>query len=803
MDQRTENRIENRLNIGFALAIGGLILIGIFLRQSVQNVGTIGARNVELHQIVLQLNQLISNVVDAETGQRGYLLTGQEEYLTPYTLAVKMIPQQIENLRGMLKSQPDQIQNLDRVQDLVAKKLLELTHTIELRNQKGFKAALAVVTTNAGHNLMVEVRSIIEQMNRVQWEKVAQQNQQMEIILHSSTLTIFFGSSVAVLLVGFFLLLLKKNQSQRMRAQKSLHQTNDSLNEQKTLLTKIIEIQKSIVTAELTPEKMMDFVVQRSMELTQADGGVIEIVEGEELVYAYVAGSAIPLLNMRMKREGSFSGSTLDQNKSLRCDDSDTDLRVNREACRTANLRSMIAVPLRDGKKTIGVLKTYSHQPNHFNDQTFKSLELITGTLISALGQAMEFNQKSLAIAALEKAQSELTVSRDQAEEATKAKSMFLANMSHEFRTPLNGILGMTGLLLDTPLKNEQKEFADAIKYSGESLLYLINDVLDFSKIEAGRLQFEQVDFDLISTIQDIKTSFSFSVRNKDLKLEINIAPGFPTYVKGDPGRLRQILNNLISNAIKFTEHGTVEVNLSCLKQTESDIELYFEIKDSGIGISQEVINHLFTEFSQADASTTRRYGGTGLGLSICKGLVEQMSGRIGVESTIGSGSRFWFSIHLLPVVKEAHQDISSEPATLTPLINKPWRILVAEDNQVNQVIAVKMLGKLGLRADVVANGKEALDALQNRPYDLILMDCQMPEMDGYEATGQIRRGNILLNNKIPIIAMTANAMKGDRERCLAAGMNDHISKPVSLKKLDDILRKWISVIESQQKKVS
>ena len=521
-----------------------------------------------------------------------------------------------------------------------------------------------------------------------------------------------------------------------------------------------------------------------------------------------------------------------------------------------------------------------------------------------------------------------LALARDSALHAAEVRSQFLANMSHEIRTPLNAIIGMSGLLAETELGDDQRELAQTVRTSADALLTIINDILDFSKIEAGKLLIEQVDFEIHNTIESVIDLFSETAQSKGIDIGVLFDHNIPDILRGDAGRIRQVLTNLVGNAVKFTSAGEVIVHTNEIRSDSKTVHVRFAVTDTGIGMSEEVINRLFRAFSQADASTTREYGGTGLGLAISKQLVELMDGTIGVDSAPGKGSTFWFALPLLRaerddaseridlrglrimVVDDNHthrrllrhnleawklegeevasgvqalarlreaagaghpypvalidmfmpemdglmlaRTIKSDPeiahthlimvtsmadridsaivrdagfeASLTKpvkqsalfdaIVNaiagrqqvkrfehpKPRgpvvmrtdvRILVAEDNAVNQKLAIRQLKRIGISADPVSNGLEAVEALTRIPYDLVLMDCQMPEMDGFEATRRIREqeGH---RKHTPIVALTANALQGDRERCLDAGMDDYLAKPVSESDLAHVLEKWL-----------
>ncbi|MDR1110330.1 MAG: PAS domain-containing protein [Deltaproteobacteria bacterium] len=419
-----------------------------------------------------------------------------------------------------------------------------------------------------------------------------------------------------------------------------------------------------------------------------------------------------------------------------------------------------------------------------------------SGVAQRMIGGHFDFDDKKkleLEFFLMQQHERELKLARDLAEESTRAKSEFLANMSHEIRTPMNAIIGLTHLVLETELTAQQTDYIGRTQVAAENLLRIINDILDFSKIEAGKLEMEETEFHLGDVLNSMVDILSVKAQEKGLEFSLDLGRMVPCVLLGDPIRLGQILSNLVSNSIKFTSEGQVRVTVGVDERTDSEARLHFEVTDTGIGMTPEQRAGLFTPFTQADTSTTRKYGGTGLGLTISKRLVEMMGGQIWCLSEIGRGSTFGFTARFKLSQQDAGQARAPRKRAagkemLSPIAGA--RILLTEDNEVNQLVASRILNNAGFRVDIAKNGLEAVQMVQDQKYDLVLMDIQMPEMDGLTAARTIRA--LPGQDVLPIVAMTAHAMSGDRELSLAAGMNDHVSKPINISELFTALLKWI-----------
>lgn len=410
----------------------------------------------------------------------------------------------------------------------------------------------------------------------------------------------------------------------------------------------------------------------------------------------------------------------------------------------------------------------------------------------SELKQHREHLEEQVAArtAELRRVNEELRRAKEAAEEASRLKSQFLANMSHDLRTPMNGVIGMTALALSTELNDEQRDYLTTVQNAAESLLCLLNDILDFSKIEAGKLTLEAIPFDLREVVEQTIKSLHVEAARKELALNWRVDPEIPARLVGDPVRFRQILTNLVSNAVKFTERGRVDVAVELEAASGGEFTVRVAVRDTGIGIPPDKLETIFQPFTQADGSTTRRFGGTGLGLSISSRLAELMGGRIWVESEVGKGSTFWVTLCFAAAPADG-ASFSEAPAEAGRSAPRSLRILVAEDNPINQKVVAKMLERDGHRVIVASDGRQALELAAREPFDLILMDVQMPGLSGLEVTRRIREQESAGGDHVPIIALTASAMKGDRERCLEAGMDDYLTKPISPAALREAIARY------------
>jgi two-component system sensor histidine kinase/response regulator len=1009
-------RLERGVLVGFGLALGVLIVIGIVSFLNVANFAATASQITRTREALEKIGKVKSAITEAEAAVRGYVITGGDDYLTLYQTALQSLDSDLDQLKPMADESAGR-QRMDALSDWVGKRVARLALVIEARKHNGFEAAVALVKTNQGIVYMNHIRAILDEMEDEQRLALLRLSDEARSRARNTSLALLVGGVFSFALLCVVFTFLNREISVRKRTESKLRERTtlqkailDSANftiistdPDGTILTFNAGAQRQLgykaeeVVGRVTPTLIHDAdeIKRRADELSRELGEPVapgfeafvakaRLAVADENEWSYVRkdGSRFPvLLSVTALRDNQKNitgflgvGSDISARKAaeelsarltsileatsdfvgIMTADGLT-LYINQAGRRMLNLgpdedisgltiyhffpkasepfiveiirqvvaegrwHGEVALLVRNGRRILLSVVALAHKTQ-------------AGTVeyLSAIGR--DISERKIM-------EAELKQARNEAMESVRLKSEFLANMSHEIRTPMNAIIGMTGLLLDTMLNDEQCDYAETVRASADALLTIINDILDFSKIEAGKLKFEVKGFDLCQVVEGAVELLVEPAQSKGLELFSLIYHDVPTTLLGDAGRLRQVLVNLLSNAVKFTERGEIIVRVTKDEETATDTVVRFAINDTGIGIHPEAQQRLFQAFSQADSSTTRKYGGTGLGLAISRQLVEMMNGEIGVTSEPGRGSTFWFTARFEKCEAETnsaaeiagaaqatpadglrvlivddnqtnrkllhHQLASwgmrdgaaeSGPAALAQLrsalaagdpykvalldmqmpemdglmlarlikddpaiattrllmmtslgkrdeevmraagievcLTKPVkqsqlyhslihlpqatpghslaepargpaqaqpmsakrsiRILVAEDNIINQRVARRQLHNLGYEADAVANGQEAVDSLATIPYDLVLMDCQMPEMDGYEATREIRRREQSRGSKrVTIIAMTANALAGDREKCLAAGMDDYISKPVDIDRLAAIIERW------------
>lgn len=708
------NYVPKSQRLGFAAAwvlLLAAVLVGYWSTTQLVRV-TDQRRDARVHWEAL--GQLLSAVKDAETGQRGYLLTGDRVYLTPYYDARRGIEMDLRAVSEAARRQPAVARRLETIRQLVRDKLDELAVTVELRDTQGLDAALAVVRSSRGRLTMETLRGEVEQVRSEVMREVERRERSADRQARLAERTMIAGGALSVLLfaAAFWnsrrLLLLQK------RAQAEL-------------------------------DRFFDI------------SGDLLCIVGHD--------ARVRRLNPAWRETLGFSLSEL-QAEPI------TSL-IHPEDSGQADLRTLL-----EGERR------FRHRDGSYRWLSWQSAMAPDHEVVYASARDVT-PQKRL--------EEELREATRVAQEANRAKSEFLTNMSHEIRTPLNGIVGMTELLLGSPLNPEQREYAETVVDSSEALLAIINSILDFAKIEAGALELERRPFSLRSLVSSTVKSLFARAERAGLRLDLKIVPEIPDELVGDAGRLRQVLVNLVGNALKFTARGEIVVSVF-LEHAENDrVRLQFRVSDTGIGIAPEKQQLIFQEFSQVDASAERRFEGTGLGLAICARLVVQMGGRIWVDSKPGEGSRFHFTAEFgraeqasVGAAASTPESTSLPPARLR--VTAPLDVLVAEDNRVNQMLIVKMLELAGHRVTLASNGREALQELERRSFDLLLLDMQMPEVSGEQAMQRIRERERESGARLPIVAVTAHARRSDRDKYLALGADAYVSKPLKQSDLDSAI---------------
>jgi PAS domain S-box-containing protein len=688
-------------------------------------------------EVTDDIHQLSFLLKSAQSDARAYFMSGEEYYSKERQDTIAAVPELFKHLRWLIRDNSNQLARLDKLEPMISDRMERWKSATDLYKMKGLPGIRELMRS-------ADVKRRDQRLNELMNELVAEEKALLRIRTDRSIRTArrsievtTTGSVVAFLIVLFSLIEIIRHMLKRRRTEESLRETSETL-------------------AAMIHSSPLGILLLSAEQKIQMWNPACEQMFGwksEEVV-----GKPLPFVSDVKMAESDGIFEVMRR----------THQKVEIEAYRIRKN----GTPIQIGISTIPLINK--------DNQIYCFMAVLS-----------DITKKAEAAAALRDA-------KEQAVQMAKTKAAFLANMSHEIRTPLNGIIGMTDLLLDTDLDDLQEKYAKIVQDSGNGLLSIVNNILDFSKIEAGKTEMESIDFKPAELIEKQTDLLAHRANEQGLSLTPFIDPAIPRVLKGDPGKLGQILLNFLTNAIKFTKTGSIVVRADLVSKSSKNCEVRFSVRDSGIGLAKEGKTRLFQPFTQADGSTARKYGGTGLGLSICKRLVDLMGGEIGVDSELGQGATFWI-VASFPVAVEGveHPSAANTHGPLGRDSQLPSgihnRILLVEDNPVNQLLAMSLLKNLGYDARSVSNGRAAVEAATHSQFDLILMDCQLPEMDGYEATTEIRKWELDKGLRIPVIALTANALSGEREKCLLSGMDDHLTKPVRKEELKEIIERWLT----------
>jgi PAS domain S-box-containing protein len=758
--------MKQTLMAAFAAALATLLFGGLISFRSIGTLSENERKVAHTHELLGRLTEALSIVQDAETGQRGYILTGQEQSLLPYHSALLRIGDVFDELEELVEDNPRQLERLRRLRRLAEEKLEFVALAIALRSRPGtgFEDAVRMVQSQRGEAKMNEIRDLTATMRAEESALLEQRAEQSHASAGNAFVVLPVVTGASVLLLGLLTTLSWRELEERRRVAANLQEAKEKLEERVRVRTAELYGE---VRDRAHAEEEARYSEQRYRTLVETTTAIV--------------WNTPPSGEFETEQPGwsAFTGQSFDQLRGWGW------LDAVHPADRVATAQAWVSA-VSEGK---------AYQVEHRlrrHDGVYRRMSVRGVPLHRTQGTPREWIGVHADVDAQHQAETALREAKNAAEAANQAKSDFLANISHEIRTPMNGILGMAELLLDTPMAEEQLDHVAIVKTSAEALLVIINDLLDFSKIEAGKLELDPQPFELRDCIAETVKLFDVRAGDKGLTLSCRLAADLPSRAVGDSGRLRQILVNLLGNALKFTAQGEVGVTVGIERQSEHDFHLVGAVRDTGVGIPPDKLRSIFEPFTQADGSVTRRYGGTGLGLSISVRLIELMGGRIWVESALGGGSTFHFTAHLghaaadvVAAAQPAAEKVQVLNESAAP--TRPLDILVAEDIPINQAVIRRMLEKQGHAVTLVGDGKQAVAAARGRNFDIILMDVQMPDMGGLEATTAIRTDE---NGRpsVPIIALTAHALPEDRHRCLAAGMDGYLTKPIQADELWEVI---------------
>ena len=772
------------------------------------------------HEVLNKNNEILLNIINIETGSRGYLLTEKEEFLKPFHQSLNEIDKNLATLLWLTKDNKKQQTRVKQLKKEIKNRVDFSIKLVEKRKAHTNNNASETVDIMAGKYVMDSIRNDIKIINSEELAFLKQRKAENSSGVELSRILLFALFLFLVLLVLFIFYLFqnhnKRNSDLIIANEELLFQAGEKKDRADELLiaNKELEFQ--------TGEKQ-----NRADELEIADKELN--FQNEEKEKRVIESKALEAYNSSLKLASQYSLSLIEASrdplftispKGKITDTNQASVRVTNVSKEDLLGSDFIIYFTEPEKAKKGYEEIFSkgfvvdypltikdHKLTDvlFNGSVYKDDK---GNVMGAVAVARDITEQKksenelieakifaeLATSIAEDAKIIAETATIKAEEAVKSKQQFLSNMSHEIRTPMNAIIGFTKVVLKTELTAKQKEYLTAIKMSGDALIVLINDILDLAKVDAGKMTFEKTPFKLNLSIKAMLHLFETKIQEKNLKLNTHYDKNIPEVLVGDPVRLHQIILNLVSNAVKFTNEGKITVSVNLLSETDEDVMLKFSIADTGIGIKDSKTDKIFENFQQATSGTSRIFGGTGLGLAIVKQLIEAQEGSIDVESTLGKGSTFSFILKFMKTNAEAV--LEPEILELNTEI-KDTKILVVEDMELNQLLMKTLLDDFGFECEIAANGKIAVEKLKNSNYDIVLMDLQMPEMNGFEATEYIRQ---TMKLSIPIIALTADVTTVDVAKCKEVGMNDYISKPVDERllysKLIGLIKKPVIIIE-------